>query len=66
MTAVEEIKRAITHLPRTELLELRAWYEQFDAKLWDEQFESDVAAGRLDDLAEKALQAFRNGETTEL
>jgi hypothetical protein len=66
MTTVDEIKAAITHLTAEELQVLRAWYEQFDAEQWDAQIEADVAAGRLDDLAEAALQAFRNGETTEL
>ncbi len=66
MTTVDEIKIAIAQLPPEALHELRAWYEQFDAKLWDEQIEADVAAGRLDQLADEALLAFRNGQTTEL
>ena len=36
------------------------------AEIWDMQLEADVAAGRLDDLAEEALRSFHNGETTEL
>jgi hypothetical protein len=63
---VEEIKQAISALPPEELHELRDWYEQFDAQLWDRQIEADVVAGRLDDLAEAAIRAFRKGETTEL
>jgi hypothetical protein len=66
MTTLAEIKQAITQLPPEELHELREWYEQFDAQLWDEQLEADVAAGRLDGLADEALRAFYNGETTEL
>ena len=66
MTTVDEIKAAIAQLPPEALDELREWYEHFDAQLWDEQLEADIAAGRLDDLADKALQAFHNGETTEL
>ena len=63
---VDEIRIAITALSPEGLQELHAWYEQFDAQLWDRQVEADVAAGRLDDLAEEAIRAFRNGETTEL
>ncbi len=63
---VEEIKQAISALPPEELHELRDWYEQFDAQLWDRQIEADVVAGRLDDLAEAAIRAFRKGEQTEL
>jgi hypothetical protein len=66
MTTVDEIKKAIANLPDEELHLLRAWYEQFDAEHWDAQIEADVVAGRLDDLAEAALRAFRNGEATEL
>ncbi|HEY0606648.1 MAG TPA: hypothetical protein VGD58_27225 [Herpetosiphonaceae bacterium] len=66
MTTVDEIKTAITQLPPEALHELREWYEQFDAQLWDQQIEEDVAAGRLDNLAEEAIRAFRNGETTDL
>ncbi|MBA3943809.1 MAG: hypothetical protein H0X37_04525 [Herpetosiphonaceae bacterium] len=66
MTTVEEIKTAITRLPPQALQELRAWYEHFDADQWDAQIEADISAGRLDRLAEEAVQAFRNGQTTEL
>lgn len=66
MTTVDEIKEAITQLSPQALQELRAWYEQYDAQLWDAQIEGDVEAGRLDELAEDALRSFRDGETTEL
>lgn len=66
MTTVEDIKVAITRLPPQALQELRAWYEQFDADVWDKQIEADVAAGRLDQFADEAIRAFHNGETTEL
>ena len=38
---------------------------EFDAAIWDRQFEADVAAGRLDALAEKALQDLKAGRCTE-
>jgi len=66
MTTVEEIKTAITHLSEEELRELRAWYEQRDAQQWDDQLADDVAAGRLDALADAAIHAFQTGKTTEL
>lgn len=66
MTTVAEIKEAMIQLPPEALRELREWYEHFDAQRWDEQFEADVAGGALDHLAEEALRAFHNGETTEL
>lgn len=66
MTTIEDIKTAIERLPQHEQVALRAWYEEFDAQAWEEQFEVDVAAGRLDALADQALRAFRSGECTEL
>lgn len=33
---------------------------------WDRQFEADVAAGRLDQLAEEVLQDLREGRCTDL
>ncbi len=66
MTTVAEIKEAITQLSPEAQHELREWYQQFDAELWDTQLEADADAGRLDALASEALRAYHNGETTEL
>jgi hypothetical protein len=33
----------------------RAWYEAFDAKRFDERIERDARAGRLDKMADEAL-----------
>ena len=66
MTTIDEIKVAIEQLPPEALRELRVWYEHFDAQQWDEQMLADIAAGRLDALADEAIQAFQQHETTEL
>jgi len=66
MSTAREIEAAIRQLPADELAELRAWFVEFDAAEWDRQFEEDVAAGRLDALADEALRDFREGRTTEL
>jgi hypothetical protein len=66
MSTVPEIERAIQQLPPDELARLRAWFAEFDAARWDEQFEADVAAGRLDALAEEALDDLRKGRCTDL
>ncbi len=65
MTNVDEIKQAITHLSVNELADLRRWFDELDAELWDQQIEDDVAAGRFDALAEDALAAARDGQATE-
>jgi hypothetical protein len=66
MTTVSEIESAISKLPAKELAMLRKWFTDFDAELWDRQFEEDVAAGRLDKLAKKALKEFKEGRCTDL
>jgi hypothetical protein len=66
MSNVEKIERAVSSLSREELSEFRAWFLEFDAEVWDQQLEEDVAAGRLDHLAEEALADYRAGRTRPL
>ena len=66
MGTVKEIVEAIRGLPPSELEALRAWFAEFDAELWDHEMEADVAAGRLDHLAEEALRDLREGRCTDL
>lgn len=63
---IEEIERAVSQLSPEELAVFRAWFAEFDAEVWDRQFETDVAAGKLDTLAEEALQDLREGRCTDL
>ena len=63
---LHEIENAVAGLPPEELTRFRAWFIEFDAEAWDRQFEEDVRAGRLDALAEEALDDHRAGRTTEL
>lgn len=66
MSKVENLEREIQQLSPEELAEFRRWFAEFDAQIWDRQFAADVAAGKLDSLAEKALRAHAAGESTEL
>jgi hypothetical protein len=66
MSTAEEIEFAISTLPPGELNRLRAWFEQFDADSWDKQWEDDAKAGRLDRVADEAIEQFRHGRCTEL
>ena len=59
--SVEAIQLAVSQLSRDELAEFREWYEEFDAEVWDREFEEDVKAGRLDELSEKAMVDFESG-----
>lgn len=66
MSKVANLEKQIQQLSPEELAEFRRWYAEFDADLWDRQFESDVKAGKLDALAEKALRAHAAGQSTKL
>jgi hypothetical protein len=66
MSTVEEITDAIRNLSQEQFFELRAWLAEFDARLWDEQLERDIAAGHLDRLADDALNDLREGRCTDL
>lgn len=66
MSTVKEIEAAVSKLSREELSTFRTWFVEFDAEAWDKQFEQDVAAGRLDGLAEEALRDLREGRCREL
>ena len=52
--SVQELEAAVSRLSSEELVAFRKWFIEFDAEAWDRQFERDVAAGKLDRVAEQA------------
>jgi len=66
MSKVEKIEQDIQALSPEELAQLRVWFLEYDWAAWDRQVERDIQAGRLDDLAEKALRDHAAGKTTPL
>ena len=63
---IQEIERAIADLNPRELARFRQWFEEFDAQVWDEQFERDAKSGKLDKFANKAINDFRTGKAREV
>jgi hypothetical protein len=61
MSSLKEIESAVSQLSADELIAFRDWFAAFDAEVWDRQIEADVAAGKLDELAQQALQHLREG-----
>ena len=59
--SVQEIEKAITQLPTLEISRLAAWFEEYQADLWDRQIEVDALAGRLDTLGAEADREFEAG-----
>jgi len=66
MSTVDEIETAVSKLSRQELLAFRDWFSEFDAAVWDKQFEADVADGHLDALANEAIIDLREGRCRDL
>jgi hypothetical protein len=66
MSTVQEIEQAISSLSERELARLREWFEEYDAKVWDKQFEQAAQSGKLDERANQAIADFRAGKYKEL
>ena len=66
MIDIEEIKQAVTHLPPEDLAAFRKWYQEYDARTWDKQFEGDVKSSKLDSLAQRAVNALKAGKCKKL
>lgn len=66
MSKVEDLERQVQQMSSEELAEFRHWFAEFDARLWDRQFEADVQAGKLDAMAERALRAHAAGQSSKL
>ncbi|MCX7016894.1 MAG: hypothetical protein NTW86_30770 [Candidatus Sumerlaeota bacterium] len=66
MSTVEEIEEAVRRLGPDEMTAFRRWFAEFEAELWDRQFEDDAASGRLDHLAGEALRDLREGRCSDL
>jgi len=65
MGSIKEIEEAVLRLSAAELAAFRAWFAEFDAAAWDRQIDDDVAAGRLDELADEAIEDLRGERCTE-
>ena len=64
MGKIEKLEQEIQALSSEELAQFRAWFLEYDWAIWDRQIERDAEAGRLDDLATRALRDHAAGKTT--
>jgi hypothetical protein len=64
MGKVEKLEHDVQALSARELAEFRAWFLEHDWAAWDRQIEGDAEAGRLDELARRALRDHASGKTT--
>jgi len=61
MSTLDQIEAAILQLPPKDFRRLSDWLLDQDQQRWDEQLERDVAAGKLDALADEAIADFKAG-----
>jgi hypothetical protein len=66
MGKIDKIEQEVRALSPEELAQFRAWFLEYDWAAWDRRIERDTRAGRLDDLANKALGDHAAGKTTPL
>ena len=63
---VEDLEKAVATLPEDQLAKVRAWFEAIDAARFDQKIERNALSGKLDRLAEEALDDLRKGRASEL
>ena len=66
MGNVEKIEQDVQALSPEELAQFRAWFLEYDWAAWDRQLERDVQAGKLDQLADRALRDHAAGKSKPL
>ena len=63
---IDGLISGVSSLSRDELAEFREWHEEFDAEVWDREFEEDVKTGRMDAFVEREIADSHAGRYTEL
>jgi hypothetical protein len=66
MSTVGEIESALRALPIQDARAVAHWLQEYLDQKWDKQMDADIAAGRLDKLAEQALDRCRAGQVKPL
>jgi hypothetical protein len=65
VSRVQEIEAAIDRLSLEEFRSIARWLREREQQRWDEQLDSDSAAGRLDFLFEEAEAESQKGPLRE-
>jgi hypothetical protein len=65
MTTIEEIEKAVAELTPEQLAKFRAWFDEYQERMFDEQIERDAKAGKLDKLISRARENHQSGRREE-
>ena len=66
MSTVAEIENALQTLRVDDAWKVADWLQHYLDEKWDNQIDADIAAGRLDRLADQALEDYRAGRVKPL
>jgi hypothetical protein len=66
VSTIEEIEQAVSRLAPPDYERFRQWLSDYDNQKWDRQLNEDASAGKLDALANEALDDLRQGKCTDL
>jgi hypothetical protein len=66
MSTVAEIENALQALPVDQAWKVAGWLQHYLDEKWDRQIDTDLAAGKLDKLAEKAIGDYHAGRVKPL
>lgn len=66
MSTVVEIEKALETLPIEDARKIADWLQRYLDEKWDKQIDADISAGRLDKLADKAIQDYHAGRVKPL
>ncbi|MEK6804778.1 MAG: hypothetical protein AABZ34_19290 [Nitrospirota bacterium] len=66
MSEIEQLEQTVSNLSPKDLAQFRAWFLEFDVRVWDEQIASDLKAGKLDSLLAEARTEYEQGKTRPL
>ena len=63
---IADLEKAVAKLPPDQFAKFRAWFDEFDAARFDQKIERNAKSGRLDGMADQAVDDFRKGRAREL
>lgn len=66
MSEIEQLEKSVSNLSPKDLAQFRAWFLEFDERVWDQQIETDLKAGKLDTLIAEARTEFEQGKVQPL
>ncbi len=66
MAELDDIEQAVSRLSAADFRKFRDWFEKLEAERFDERIERDANAGKLDGLADEAIEDSRAGRTREI